>query len=157
MGLVFYVTTTTATPQLDPATLAAIRNSLAAAQQGRIGDACAIADKALEEGGDVVALNAMLGMLRGQAGDHDGAIRNLEIANDARPGDIRIATNLATALASAGRMVPDGHTSSTRSINRSPWAYISVMGLAPLPTSLCKMQLHLERPTTPVFRSAPSP
>ncbi len=104
MGLVFFVTTTTASPQLDPATLAAIRNSLAAAQQGRIGDACAIADKALEEGGDVVALNAMLGMLRGQAGDHDGAIRNLEIANDARPGDIRIATNLATALASAGRM-----------------------------------------------------
>ena len=104
MGLVFSVTTTTASPQLDPATRAAIRSSLAAAQQGRIGDACAIADKALEEGGDIVALNAMLGMLRGQGGDQAGAIRNLTIAHEARPGDTRIATNLATALASAGRM-----------------------------------------------------
>lgn len=40
----------------------------------------------------------MLGMLRGQSGDLKGAIQHLEIAHRARPDDVRIATNLASAL-----------------------------------------------------------
>lgn len=98
------IVTNTATPavELDAATVNAIRQALASAQSGRIGDACATAEQALAEGGDKVALNAMLGMLRGQAGDQKGAIRHLEIAHRARPADVRIATNLASALAAEG-------------------------------------------------------
>ena len=96
---------TTSVAELDPATMTAIRQALASAQLGRIGDACATAERALAEGGDKVALNAMLGMLRGQAGDHKGAIRHLEIAHRARPADVRIATNLASALAAEGELV----------------------------------------------------
>jgi tetratricopeptide (TPR) repeat protein len=97
------VTSTTTSPaELDPATLTAIRQAMASAQAGRIGDACATAEQALASGGDEVALNAMLGMLRGQAGDQKGAIRHLEIAHRARPNDARIAANLASALAAEG-------------------------------------------------------
>lgn len=94
--------TSTSAAELDPATVAAIRNALASAQQGRIEDACATAERALADGGNAVALNAMLGMLRGQVGDQKGAIRHLEIAHRARPGDVRIATNLASALVAEG-------------------------------------------------------
>ena len=90
--------------ELDPATLTAIREALASAQRGRIGDACATAERALAQGGDTVALNAMLGMLRGQAGDQEAAIRHLEIAHRARPADIRIAANLASALVAEGNL-----------------------------------------------------
>lgn len=69
---------------------------------GRLRDACATAEQALAAGGDPVALNAMLGMLRSQAGDPRGAIRHLEIAHGARPTDVRIASNLASALATEG-------------------------------------------------------
>lgn len=95
-------TTTAPSAGLDPATLEAIRQALAAAQRGRIVDACTIAERALESGGDPGALNAMLGMLRGQAGEHRAAINHLEIAHRAKPGDARIATNLASALLAAG-------------------------------------------------------
>ena len=94
--------TSQATSELDPATMAAIRDALAAAQRGRIADACATAEQALANGGDVTALNAMLGMLRGKAGDAAGAIRHLELAHRERPGDLRIAGNLASALAVIG-------------------------------------------------------
>ena len=95
-------TATTSPAELDQATLAAIRQALASARAGRIGDACATAERALADGGDKVALNAMLGMLRGQMGDQKGAIHHLEIAHGARPADVRIATNLASALAAEG-------------------------------------------------------
>ena len=88
--------------ELDPKTLAAIRQALAAAQMGRLGVACATAEKALANGGDEVALHAMLGMLRGQAGDPKAAIRHLEIAHRAKPADVRIASNLAAALTADG-------------------------------------------------------
>ena len=61
-------------------------------------DACLTAERALASGGDKVALNALLGMLRMDTGDHAAAIRHLEIARSARPSDVRIAANLATAL-----------------------------------------------------------
>ena len=88
--------------QLDPTTLTAIRESLAAAQKGRLVEACATAEQALANGGDATALNAMLGMLRTKAGDTEGAIRHLQLAHRAQPSDLRIAGNLASALAGAG-------------------------------------------------------
>ena len=48
------------------------------------------------------AINALLGSLRLQAGKIDDAVRNLEIAHRGRPSDVRIATNLATALVKTG-------------------------------------------------------
>ena len=103
VGLSGPVTTQTASPgALDPLTVAAIRDALGAAQRGGIDEAIATAERGLATGGDIVALNALLGMLRGQAGDSSGAIRHLEIAHRAKPDDVRIATNLASALGSTG-------------------------------------------------------
>ena len=95
-------TTTASSTALDPATAAAIRDALASAQHGRITEACATAEQALAAGGDTVALNAMLGMLRGRAGDPQAAIRHLRVAHRARPADVRIASNLAAALNAEG-------------------------------------------------------
>jgi tetratricopeptide (TPR) repeat protein len=93
------VTIQTATAsRLDEATAGAIRQALAAAQTGRLADACDIAERSLASGGDLAALNALLGMLRLRLGDADGAVRHLEIAYERRPSDARIATNLANAL-----------------------------------------------------------
>ncbi len=92
--------TDTATSELDPKTSDALRKALASAQRGEITDACRIAEKALGDGGDVVALNALLGMLQSRAGDLDAAIRHLRIAHEARPTDVRILSNLAAALIS---------------------------------------------------------
>jgi tetratricopeptide (TPR) repeat protein len=86
------------TQPLDAGTVTAIREALDAAQLGRVAEACETAERALANGGEVVALNALLGMLRARAGDPDGAIRHLRLARDARPSDIKIATNLASAL-----------------------------------------------------------
>lgn len=68
---------------------------------GRLADACLTAERALAAGGDKIALNALVGMLRLDLGEHEAAIRHLEVARAARPRDIRIATNLATALSAA--------------------------------------------------------
>ena len=94
--------TNATSPVLDQATQAAIHEALAAAQLGRLAEACATAEQALARGGDEVALNAMLGMLRGRAGDPAGAIRHLEIAHRAKPDDVRIASNLTGALVARG-------------------------------------------------------
>lgn len=93
---------TAPTTKLDAATLTAIRQAISAAQAGRLADACATAELALAAGGDEVALNAMLGMLRGQAGDSKAAIRHLEVAHRANSADVRIAANLAAALTADG-------------------------------------------------------
>lgn len=93
---------TAPTTKLDAATLTAIRQAISAAQAGRLADACATAELALAAGGDEVALNAMLGMLRGQAGDPKAAIRHLEVAHRASPADVRVAANLAAALTADG-------------------------------------------------------
>ena len=88
----------TASRPIDPTTATAIRQAMQAAQMGRIGEACLTAERALASGGEPVALNAMLGMLRMQSGDPRAAVRHLELAHEGRPKDVRIATNLATAL-----------------------------------------------------------
>jgi tetratricopeptide (TPR) repeat protein len=99
------VTSATASPPpLDETTAIAIRQALAAAQTGLIAQACVTAEQALANGGDKVALNALLGMLRTRSNQHDAAIRHLEIARSGRPADARIAINLATALANTGEM-----------------------------------------------------
>jgi len=90
---------------MDDLTAAAIRQAIAAASAGRLGDACAIGERALAKGGDVVALNAMLGMLQERAGSSDRAIEHLRVAQRARPKDPIIANNLATALAKLDRRV----------------------------------------------------
>lgn len=84
-------------------TAAAIREAMSAAQSGRLNDATATAERALVNGGDVIALNALLGMLRGRAGDLEGAIRHLRLAHQGLPTDINIATNLAAALVDQGK------------------------------------------------------
>lgn len=69
---------------------------------GRLEEACSTAEQALTNGGDTVALNAMLGMFRTRMGDHQAAVRHLELAHAARPRDIRIAANFASALTTIG-------------------------------------------------------
>lgn len=93
----------TVAARLDDQTSHAIREALAAASRGQLLQACAVGDRALAKGGDVVALNALLGMLRRQAGELDASIAHLRIAHSGSPADPKIATNLANALAEAGR------------------------------------------------------
>jgi tetratricopeptide (TPR) repeat protein len=81
---------------------------------GRLGEACLIAERTLAVGGDKVALNALLGMLRLDSGDHAAAVRHLEVARVARPDDIRIATNLATALIQTGDLDRAFEVASTK-------------------------------------------
>ena len=88
---------------IDDQTTTAIRQAITAASRGKLAEACAIGERALAGGGDVAALNAMLGMLRRQAGEIDASIGHLQIAHAARPTDSKIATNLANALAEAGQ------------------------------------------------------
>src|SRR5437764_14432798 len=90
-------------PAMDHVTAGAIRQALSAAAAGRLADACAVGERALVQGGDVVALNAMLGMLQGKAGNAERAIEHLRVAHRARPADLVIANNLATALAKLDR------------------------------------------------------
>jgi tetratricopeptide (TPR) repeat protein len=87
---------------IDDGTVAAIRHAVAAASAGRLGDAIGIAERALESGGDSIALNAMLGTLQLRSGNTDAAIQHLREANLARPADTVIATNLANALVQQG-------------------------------------------------------
>lgn len=74
------------------------------ARMGRLSDACTIAERGLASGGDKIALNALLGMLRLDLGEHDAALRHLGIAHAGRPNDVRIATNYATALSASGNL-----------------------------------------------------
>ena len=89
---------TASAPPIDGTTAAAIRDALSSARAGRLVEAVTIAERALAAGGDPVALNAMLGMFRTDLGDVDAAVRHLEIAHSGRSNDVRIATNLVTAL-----------------------------------------------------------
>jgi tetratricopeptide (TPR) repeat protein len=87
---------------LDAGTASAIREALAAAGSGRIADARRIGENALATGGDVAALNAMLGAFCVKSGDFESAVRHLRIARAQRPEDFVIALNLGTALAQLG-------------------------------------------------------
>lgn len=88
---------------LDDRTTHAIRDAVTAASRGKLAEACTIGERALAEGGDRAALNAMLGVFRQQLGDVEASIGHLRIANAARPADPKIAANLATALSETGR------------------------------------------------------
>ena len=88
----------TATSTLDSTTTNAIRDALGAAHRGLHREACEIGERALTEGGDPIALNALLGMLRCQSGELEAGVEHLKIAHAGRPDDPKIATNLAMAL-----------------------------------------------------------
>ncbi|QNP45322.1 sulfotransferase [Sphingomonas sediminicola] len=92
----------TAVSVLDDQTAAAIREAITAARSGRIPEAVSIAERALANGGDVAALNAMIGTLHCQTGNLDAGIRHLQAARQARPSDPVVSSNLATALAQKG-------------------------------------------------------
>lgn len=92
------MTRTSAAPSNGATAGPALQQALAAAQAGRLQEACVIAEQALASGGDPVPLNALLGMLRTDLKDFDAAVRHLEVAHAARPSDLRIASNLAAAL-----------------------------------------------------------
>lgn len=83
---------------MNDITAGAIRQALAAAASGRLTDACKIGELALAQGGDVGALNAMIGMFQLRIGDQDRAIRHLQVASKVRPADPIIANNLANTL-----------------------------------------------------------
>lgn len=89
---------------LDPTTAEALRQAMAAAQRGDFRSACTLAEAAIVRGGDVVALNAFLGMVRARGGDLAGAVRHLKVAHRARPGDATIACNLISALIDTGAL-----------------------------------------------------
>jgi tetratricopeptide (TPR) repeat protein len=86
------------TSTIDDLTAGAIRQALTAASAGRLSEACTVGERALAHGGDVAALNAMLGMLRSKGGNHERAAEHLRAAHKARPLDPVIANNLANEL-----------------------------------------------------------
>jgi tetratricopeptide (TPR) repeat protein len=88
----------TASRSLDESTAAVVRQALAAAQVGRIDEACITAERGLASGSDPVVLNALLGTLRLRSGELERAVGHLEFAHELRPGDVKIATSLANAL-----------------------------------------------------------
>jgi len=90
-------------PTLDPTTASTIRSALEAATRGRIDEARRIGEDGLQGGGDVVALNAMLGSLCCRSGDFEAGAGHLKAAHERRPDDPVIALNLGTALAQLER------------------------------------------------------
>jgi tetratricopeptide (TPR) repeat protein len=89
---------------MDDESVAWLARALAAARDGQLEEACRIGDRALADGGDPGALNAMLGMFRLKLGLDEVAVQHLEIAREIHPADVRIATNLASALSRIGQM-----------------------------------------------------
>ncbi len=87
---------------LDSDTAETLRQAIDAARTGDVPRARSLAEAGLLRGGDLVALNAFLGMLRSRAGDAAGAITHLRAAHRHRPGDATIACNLIAALIETG-------------------------------------------------------
>jgi len=83
---------------IDDRTADVIRSAIAAAEAGRLADACEIGERGLAKGGDPVALNALIGAFHCSAADYASAIPYLAAAHEARPADPLIARNFATAL-----------------------------------------------------------
>jgi tetratricopeptide (TPR) repeat protein len=83
---------------LDPTTAAALQQAMRAAQAGDIATAQRTAEQALAAGGDAIALNAFLGMVKARAGDKEAAAAYLQTAHRGRPGDVTIACNLIAIL-----------------------------------------------------------
>ncbi|NUT00881.1 MAG: tetratricopeptide repeat protein [Sphingomonas sp.] len=92
----------TAVSVLDDQTAAAIREAMTAARSGRLSEAVSVGQRALADGGNPAALNAMLGTFHCQLGDLQTGIRHLRLAHRDRPFDPVVAGNLATALAQQG-------------------------------------------------------
>jgi len=92
-----------AVSSIDDRTAAAIRQAIRLASAGRVAEACEHGERALEDGGDSVALNAMLGMLRCRTREFDAALRHLRPAHQARPTDLSITSNLMMALVESGQ------------------------------------------------------
>ena len=82
---------------------ATIGEALAAARMGRFEEACSIAERALAAGGDPVAINTLLGMLRLDLDEPERALGHLELAHEMRPSDVKIATELTRALTALER------------------------------------------------------
>jgi len=107
---------------LDDRTAAAIRDAIRAASAGRLREASEIGERALANGGDPAALNAMIGSFRCRAGDHEAGIKHLRAAHTERPTDPVIAANLASALAQNGdyaailEVLPEGFARSDPSM-----------------------------------------
>lgn len=91
---------------IDAKTAEVLRQAVGAAQSGNTDYARQLAERALGQGGDVVALNAFLGMLFARSGDNDSAIRHLWAAHRGRPTDATIASNLITKLIDTGDLMP---------------------------------------------------
>lgn len=107
-------------PSLDLQTANALRDAMTAARAGDLVAAGRIAEQALLKGGDVIALNAFLGMLRARAGDLPGSIRHLQAAHRGRPDDTTIACNLIAALIDTGDL-SGAYTIATRELaDRDP-------------------------------------
>lgn len=87
---------------IDPLTADVIQRALGIARSGRLGEASVAVEQGLSNGGEKVALSALLGMLRLDMGDLPAAVRHLEIAHQGRPFDLKIAINYANALTSSG-------------------------------------------------------
>jgi tetratricopeptide (TPR) repeat protein len=83
---------------LDQKTQAALQQAMRAAQSGDMADAQALAEAALAAGGDVVALNAFLGMVHARTGRKEAAAAHLQQAHRGRPADVTIACNLISVL-----------------------------------------------------------
>jgi len=77
---------------------------MAAARSGDLVRACRLAEGALAQGGDPIALNAFLGMVQARAGDLPAAIAHLSEAHKRRPQDVTIACNLIAAQMEAGEL-----------------------------------------------------
>src|SRR5687768_17436560 len=91
------------TATLDNQTAGAIRQALTFAAAGRFAEACTVGERALAQGGDIAALNAMLGMLRSRAGDPERALQHLRLAHASRPQDPVVANNLVNLLVQLDR------------------------------------------------------
>jgi Flp pilus assembly protein TadD len=92
----------TGSATLDTDTADTIRAAVNAARKGDLDGACRLAEAGLVQGGDPVALNAFLGMMRARAGEPARAIGHLRQAHRGRPDDVTIACNLIAALVEAG-------------------------------------------------------
>ncbi len=87
---------------LDSGTTSILQKAVAAARAGDLRGAHQFASDGLTQGGDVIAINAFLGMLQARSGDSIGAVYHLREAHRGRPDDATIACNLISILIDTG-------------------------------------------------------
>ena len=91
----------TAPTTIDTQTAGVVRSAMAAAQAGRLKEACEIGERGLTDGCDPSVLHAMIGSLLCRSGEFGSGIPHLQAAHDAKPADPIIARNLSGALVEA--------------------------------------------------------